>query len=181
MAEKKDANVNEKEPGQKGPEEKLTESTAEDKTAEAYKLTQRYMLWAMGAGLIPIPWLDVGALAGVQLKMLHHLSRHYEVEFLENRGKSIIAALVGTITADSLRSGFFTKFLKSIPVIRIIGTISMPIYAGAITYAIGKVFIQHFESGGTFLDFDHKKVKDRFANLYEEGKAAVSKLRPQKA
>jgi uncharacterized protein (DUF697 family) len=124
-----------------------------------------------------VPWLDVGALAGVQLKMLHRLSEHYEVKFSENYGKSIIATLMGTITADSLKRGAFTSFIKSIPLIGVIGMVSMPIYAGATTYAIGKVFIQHFESGGTFLDFDSKKVKNHFAELFEEGKLKASEIK----
>ena len=41
---------------------------------------------------------------------------------------------------------------------------------GATTYAVGKVFIEHFESGGTFLDFDPEKMRDHFQELYEEGK-----------
>jgi uncharacterized protein (DUF697 family) len=120
-------------------------------------------------------------LAGVQLKMLHRLSQIYEVEFSESRVKSVIAALVGMITTDSLHRGAFTSFIKSIPLVGVIGAVSMPLYAGATTYAIGKVFIQHFESGGTFLDFDPKKVKEYFAKLYEEGKLAASKLKTKKA
>jgi uncharacterized protein (DUF697 family) len=45
--------------------------------------------------------------------------------------------------------------LKSIP---ILGTIAsglvMPALAAGATFAIGKAFIQHFESGGTLLDFN---------------------------
>jgi len=166
MVDSKDANAKEK-PGK----------AADEQETAAHKLVNRYMYWSMGAGLIPVPWLDVGALAGVQLKMLHRLSQHYEVEFSKNRGKSIIAALAGTITADSLRRGVFTSFIKSIPLIGVVGVLSMPIYAGATTYAIGKVFIQHFESGGTFLDFDTKKVKDHFGKLFEEGKLKAAEVK----
>ena len=172
MDVKKDVNVKEKET--QGDEPK-------NRAAAPHKLIKRYVLFSMGAGLIPIPWLDLGTLAGVQLKMLHRLSRYYGVQFSENKGKSIIAALVGTITADSLKRGAFTSFIKTIPVLGYIGVFSMPIYAGATTYAIGKVFVQHFESGGTFLDFDPQKVKDYFAHLYEEGKIKASKLSPEKA
>jgi len=38
----------------------------------------------------------------------------------------------------------------------------MPIVAGAATYAIGKVFVRHFASGGTFLTFNPEKVKDYY-------------------
>ena len=57
----------------------------------------------------------------------------------------------------------------------------MPIYSGAATWAIGKVFIQHFASGGTFLDFDPQKVKDYFRNLFEQGKEVASNLKSAKA
>lgn len=168
MAEKKDEDVKQQAKGNELEEQKET---------EALKIVRTYMYWSMGAGLIPMPWLDVGVLAGVQLRMLHRLSEHYEVKFSENLVKSIIAALMGTITADSLRRGAFTSLIKSIPLIGFIGMVSMPIYAGATTYAIGKVFIQHFESGGTFLDFDAKKVKDHFAKLFEEGKLKASEAK----
>lgn len=180
MAEKKEANAKEKEVREKEPEKKLADS-GETNAVTAHKHVIRYMWWAMGAGAIPVPFVDLGALAGVQLKMLHRLSQHYEVEFSQNRGKSIIATLIGTITTDSLHRSAFTSFVKSIPFVGFIGVVSMPIYAGAATYAIGKLFIQHFESGGTFLDFDPKKVKDYFAKLYEEGKSTASKLKPKKA
>jgi hypothetical protein len=44
----------------------------------------------------------------------------------------------------------------------------------ASTYAVGKVFAEHFESGGTFLDFDEEKAREHFKAMYEEGKAFVS-------
>ena len=47
------------------------------------------------------------------------------------------------------------SMLKSVP---ILGTIAsgfvMPALSAGATYAIGKAFIQHFESGGTLLDFN---------------------------
>ena len=54
----------------------------------------------------------MGALMAVQLKMLNQLSLHYGVDFSENRGKSVVAALLGAITADSFEHGLLTKFLK---------------------------------------------------------------------
>jgi len=45
--------------------------------------------------------------------------------------------------------------LKTVPVL---GTIAasfvMPALSAGATYAVGKAFIQHFESGGTLLDFN---------------------------
>ena len=143
----------------------------------ASKIVNRYMLWSMGSGLIPVPLLDVGVLSVLQLKMLAALSRHYDVPFSRNLGKSLISTLVGFVTANSLRGSILTSLMKALPYVGFLGSVSMPIYSGATTYAIGKIFVQHFESGGTFLTFKPYKVKKYFAQLYKEGQQVASNLK----
>ena len=58
------------------------------------------------------------------------------------------------------------------------GLVAVPGVAAAFTYAVGKVLVQHFASGGTFLDFDPKKVREYFARQFEEGKLVTAKIRP---
>ena len=50
----------------------------------------------------------------------------------------------------------------------------MPVINGATTYAVGKVFTQHFESGGTFLTFDAAKVREYFETQFKEGKSFMA-------
>lgn len=176
MAEQKNVNVEEKKH-----EESPAKASETSITNPEDRIVRKYMWWSAGAGFIPVPFLDVGALAGIQLKMLSDLSKQYGVRFNENRGKSIIATLIGIITADSLRQGTFTSFVKSIPLLGFLGVISMPFYSVAVSYAIGKTFIMHFESGGTLLNFDTQKVKSSIGKLYEEGKTAASRLTPKTA
>ncbi len=151
------------------------------KVNEANQVAKKYMYWSMGAGLIPIPVVDVVTVSGVQLKMLSEISKIYNVKFSKNAGKSIIGALVGGISADALSKSYVTSVIKTIPIVGILGTVSMPVFSGATTWAIGKVFIQHFESGGTFLDFDPQKVKDYFADLYKQGQTVAQNLKTSKA
>jgi uncharacterized protein (DUF697 family) len=86
--------------------------------------------------------------------MLRRLSQIYEVPFAENSGKALIASLAGAMIPASSGVGA-ASVLKSVP---ILGTIAasfvMPALSAGATYAIGKAFIQHFESGGTLLDFN---------------------------
>ena len=45
--------------------------------------------------------------------------------------------------------------VKGLPVIgTLVGTFTTPVLFAGATYIIGKVFIQHFTSGGTLLDFN---------------------------
>jgi uncharacterized protein (DUF697 family) len=51
--------------------------------------------------------------------------------------------------------------LKAVPVLNIIAAgFVMPVLSAGATYAIGKAFVQHFESGGTLLDFNPPDYRD---------------------
>ena len=143
----------------------------------AKHIVKNYMIGAMGAGLIPVPVLDMAAVSGVQLKMLHSLSNHYGIPFLENRAKAFIAALIGGIGSGALAAGTFGMFVKALPGIgTLLGSVKMLLLSGASAYAVGMVFIQHFESGGTFLDFEPEKVRNHYAQTFHKGKEATSEL-----
>jgi uncharacterized protein (DUF697 family) len=93
-------------------------------------------------------------------------------------GKSVIASLTGGVAATGVGKGMLVSLAKGIPFVGpVLGAAAMPAVAGASTYAVGQVFIQHFESGGTFLDFDPDKVKAYFAEQFDKGKLVVADLR----
>lgn len=143
----------------------------------ALRIRRNYTWFSMGAGLIPVPFVDFAAISGLQLKMIYDLCKLYETPFKEQRGKAIIAALLGYIVPDSLTRGILGTMMRSIPVVGpITGALSMPIFTGATTYAIGSVFIRHFEMGGTLLDFEPEKVKEYFKQKFEEGKKFAESL-----
>ncbi len=145
-------------------------------------LVKKYMWWSMGAGLIPVPLVDIAAVSAVQLKMIKDMSDIYGVKFSENKGKSILSALLGSILPNSLARGGVGSLLKMLPVVgTIMGGVSMSLFSGASTYAVGKAFVQHFESGGTFLDFDPVKVKEYFFSKFEEGKEIAKEMDEKKA
>jgi uncharacterized protein (DUF697 family) len=141
-----------------------------EKEQQALKTVKNYMWWSMGAGLIPVPFVDLLAVSGVQLKMLADVSKIYGVEFQENRGKAVVGSLMGYIVPSTISFGSLGSLLKAIPLVgTLVGGASMALFSGASAYALGKVFIQHFESGGTFLTFDPAKVKEHFQAQFEEG------------
>jgi uncharacterized protein (DUF697 family) len=158
-----------------------TPTTDEERDQLASQLVDRFSLWSGAAGLIPIPLVDMAAVGGVQLQMLRRLSEIYGVPFSENRGKSIIASLAGAIipasTATTTAMGF-SSLVKGLPGVgSVVGALSMPVFSAGVTYVIGKVFIQHFASGGTLLDFnppDYREfIKAQQAKL--TGKSAAGK------
>ena len=158
-----------------------TPTTDEERDQLASQLVDRFSLWSGAAGLIPIPIVDMAAVGGVQLQMLRRLSEIYGVPFSDNRGKSIIASLAGAIipasTATTTAMGV-GSMLKSLPGLgTAIGALSMPVFSAGVTYVIGKVFIQHFASGGTLLDFNPPDYREFIKAQQEKltGKSSAGK------
>src|SRR5450830_79723 len=136
-----------------------TEMTAERRRAMAMKLVERFSLWSGAAGLIPVPFVDLAAIGGVQIQMLRRISQIYGVPFAENRGKALIASLAGSMIPASSGIGA-ASILKSVPLVgTAISAIAMPALSAGATYAIGMTFIQHFASGGTLLDFNPRHYR----------------------
>lgn len=134
------------------------EMTDDERDLLAAQVVDRFSLWSGAAGLVPIPLVDVAAVGGLQLVMLRRLSEIYDVPFSENRGKSIIASLAGSVLPASTATSTamtFGSLIKGVPGVGwVIGTLTMPVFSAGATWVIGKVFIQHFASGGTLLDFN---------------------------
>jgi uncharacterized protein (DUF697 family) len=134
------------------------EMTDERRDEQASQLVDRFSLWSGAAGLIPIPIVDVAVVGGVQIQMLRKLSEIYGVPFSDNMGKSVLASLAGSLipasTATTTAMGV-GSLMKGLPGVgTVIGALTMPAFSAGATYIIGKVFIQHFASGGTLLDFN---------------------------
>jgi uncharacterized protein (DUF697 family) len=158
-----------------------SEANKDDRNERASKLVDRFSLWSGAAGLIPVPLLDIAAVGGVQLNMLRRLSEIYGVPFSDNLGKSVIASLAGAVipasTATTTAIGF-GSLVKSVPGGQMVGALTMPVFSAAATYVIGKVFIQHFATGGTLLDFnppDYKEfIKAQKDKYFSRGKTAAT-------
>ncbi len=130
------------------------EETPAAREVMASKLVERFALWSGAAGLIPIPVVDALAVGGLQLQLLRRLSQIYGVPFSENRGKALLASLAGAMIPATSGIGA-ASLLKSVPILGTVAAVFvMPALSAGASYAIGKAFIQHFESGGTLLDFN---------------------------
>lgn len=147
--------------------ENVTLKSTNELKLEAQKIVQRRTLFAAGAGLVPFPFVDAALLIGIQVTMVRSLSKLYNVEFKENIVKSIIGSFVGTAGTMGV--------VKSIPGLgSVIGGFTVSVTGAAATYALGKVFTQHFDQGGTLLNFDPVQSREYFEKEFEEGRMFVS-------
>jgi uncharacterized protein (DUF697 family) len=131
-----------------------SDPAAKDRRARATQVVKRLSLWSGAAGLIPLPLIDLAAVGGVQVEMLRRISKIYGVPFSQNSGKAVIAGVVGSMIPASSGVGA-ASLIKGMPVLgTAIGMLTTPTLSVGATYAIGMAFIQHFETGGTLLDFN---------------------------
>lgn len=155
----------------------MEEKKVTNKTSEANSIIKNHMIWSMGAGLIPVPIADFFAVSAIQLDMIRQMCKLYEIDFKETEGKAIITALTGSGLA---RIG--ARAIKFIPGVgSILGGVTLAVLSGGSTYALGEVFKKHFETGGTFLDFDPSRLKKYYDEKFEKGKEMAREVQNEQA
>ncbi len=152
----------------------MADKTERQKHADT--IIKNHIVWAMGAGLIPVPIVDFFAVSGIQLDMIRQLCKLYDQDFKESEGKAIITSLTGSGLAR-MGARAMVKFIPGIG--SVIGGVTMAVLSGASTYALGEVFQKHFETGGTFLDFDPKRLKKMYNEKFEKGKQVAEEIKKE--
>ncbi|QTA89719.1 YcjF family protein [Desulfonema magnum] len=142
------------------------------------KLIRHHVYGAVAVGLLPVPLADFAGLTVVQLNLLRKLAQLYNIPFSKGLVKNILSSMVGGALPTAVSGPLAVSISKFIPAIgTTAGVVTMPIVAGATTYAVGKVFVQHFASGGTFLTFNPEKVKAYYTEMFKEGEKVAASVK----
>jgi uncharacterized protein (DUF697 family) len=140
------------------------------------RIGRNHILASMGVGLVPIPLVDIVGVLGINLDMIKKLSAEYEIPFHRDRGKAILTSLLSGLFPVAV-GGPVISLLKCVPLIgQTAGAVAFPVLAGATTYAVHNVFVQHYEAGGTILDFSPARLRKRFSECFCEGKNVAADL-----
>lgn len=151
----------------------MAKKKEKDTVDSANSIIKNHMIWSMGAGFIPVPIADFFAVSAIQLDMIRQMCKLYDIDFKETEGKAIITALTGSGLA---RLG--ARAIKVIPGIgSVLGGVTLAVLSGGSTYALGEVFKKHFETGGTFLDFDPSRLKAYYNEKFEKGKEMAREIK----
>lgn len=142
---------------------------------EARNIVKNNVITSMVTGLIPVPLLDIVSLSNIQFHMIQSLAEHYETPS-DNIKKSLFTSLIsGALPVASLIG--LGSIVKSIPGIgTLAGSGSVSVASGAVTYALGQVFIRHFELGGSLEDFNPDSAKDFFREEVKNGKEIAKEI-----
>ena len=143
--------------------------------AEAQNIVKNNIITSMASGLIPIPLFDIISLTNIEFHMIQTLAEHYEIP-VDNISRSLVTSLIsGALPVVSMLG--IGSMVKSIPGIgSLAGSGSVAVISGAITYAVGQVFIKHFEDGGTLKDFNPASAKNYFSEQFKTGKLVAKDI-----
>lgn len=151
----------------------------EIRNMSANSVVKNHVIASITLGLVPVPVFDIAALITTQMNMLRSLSEHYGVQHEDTNSRSLITALIsGSLPVLGVVG--LSSFAKLIPGIgTLVGSASLSVSAGAVTYAVGQTFIMHFEEGGTLDDFDANTAQAFFKKQFDQGKEMVKTLRDE--
>ncbi len=121
--------------------------TLEDATHELQDLYAQHALphiiayssLAATAGTIPIPWVDLFIIPGIQTRMIYHLARFYGQPLSANRFLEMAGSLgLGVLVRQAVR-----EVVKFVPYF---GSVAGYALAGGSTFALGKAFCYYYSA-----------------------------------
>jgi uncharacterized protein (DUF697 family) len=122
----------------------------------AQPLILAYSLAAGSAAALPVPFIDIPLVSGIQLKMLHGIAAQFEQK-LDRRTITEIVSVVGTGVLLRLGAREFLKFVPG-------GSLISSAYSASVTYALGNVFVTYF----TLVRQGHKPKPEELRRIYNE-------------
>jgi uncharacterized protein (DUF697 family) len=119
--------------------ETLAESLKDIYARQALPYILGYTSLAATAGAVPIPWLDLLVLPGIQAQMINHLARLYGQPLSGARFLEVASTLgMGMLLRQASR-----EVVKFIPYV---GSVAGGMLAGSTTYALGKAFCYYYSA-----------------------------------
>jgi uncharacterized protein (DUF697 family) len=130
-------------------------STATDvakRRAQARAIVARHATYSAVSGIVPLPLANAAGITTIIIRMVKMLSDLYGVPFERDRARAIIVGLVGGTMPSGLGAVTTSTLFYVVPSGALMGLAVSSITAVACTRSIGRIFIEHFESGATLHD-----------------------------
>lgn len=158
------------------PAEETAEAAPDTRSSDAAKLVGNYASATAALGLVPIPLVDAAAIAAAQYKMIGELARLYGQDVSQERARAALVSVLGGGVPTLLNGSALGSLVKAVPGVGpLLALAFLPAMAGATTMAVGRVFADHFEAGGTLSTLDAASVR---AHVRAELEALRSKKAP---
>lgn len=116
-------------------------------------IVKRHSAYSAVGGIIPLPIANVASITAVIVRMVKVLSDLYGVPFERDRARAIVIGLMGGAMPTGLAAVTTSTLIYVVPGSNLIGLAVSSLAGAACTRGIGRIFVEHFESGATLTDF----------------------------
>jgi uncharacterized protein (DUF697 family) len=120
--------------------------------SQANVIVERHTAYAAVGGIIPVPIANVASITAVIVRMVKLLSDLYGIPFERDRARAIVVGLMGGAMPTGLGAVTTSTLFYVVPGSGLIGLAVSSIAAVACTRSIGRIFVEHFESGSSLDD-----------------------------
>lgn len=127
--------------------------SASRRLLKADAIVERYSNYSTLGGAIPVPLLNVAGITAIILKMVKELCKLYGVPFQDGRARAIVVGLAGGAVPTTASTIATSTLVFVIPGVNLLGLAVSAVTASVCTRAIGRRFVEHFETGANLLDF----------------------------
>ena len=118
----------------------------------ASTIVERHATYAAVGGILPVPIANVAGVTAVIVRMVKVLSDLYAVPFERDRARAIVLGMMGGAVPTGLAAATTSAMYYIVPGGVLVGLAVSSIAAAACTRGIGRVFVEHYESGSTLFD-----------------------------
>ena len=120
--------------------------------SQANSIVERHAAYAAVGGIIPVPIANVASITAVIVRMVKLLSDLYGIPFERDRARAIVVGLMGGAMPTGLGAVTTSTLFYVVPGSGLVGLAVSSIAAVACTRSIGRIFVEHFESGSSLHD-----------------------------
>ena len=132
---------------------KATEIDAPKRQSRANAIVERYANFSILGGAIPLPLVNVASVTVVILRMVKLLCDLYGVPYKSGRARALVVGLAGGAAPTTASTVTTSTLMYFIPGANLLGLAVSSVTASVCTRAIGRRFVEHFETGANLLDF----------------------------
>ncbi len=130
----------------------LPDHMAAKRRGFARSIVERHRTYAAVGGLMPLAVVNIASVTAVNLRMVRQLSELYQVPFQRDRTRATIVSLIGGAAPSGFGLATSSTLMWIVPGGVLVGLGVSALAAGALTRAIGQVFVEGFENGALARD-----------------------------
>jgi uncharacterized protein (DUF697 family) len=132
---------------------RLAERDARQRQSQANAIVERYANFSALGGVIPVPLVNVASVTVIILRMVKKLCQLYGVPYEQGRARALIVGLAGGAVPTTASAVTTSTLVYFIPGVNLLGLAVSSVTASVCARAIGRRFVEHFETGASLMDF----------------------------